>query len=167
MVSNRDVINDVSIRNHISPHCSHLNILKFPDIVKLYACLLLYDHLCDAKSSNFICTSIIRAIQLYYSKIHRLTSEFHVNSSEKLRKQTDMGTSREISTNVSVPRVQQIRTWVKHAHSFCRGVTKNTPSRARADRMSICPLHLVRHFVFRSHRIVIRNKCRLPRECKK
>ena len=97
------IMNDVSIRNHISPHYSHLNILKFPDIVKLYACLFLYDHLCDAKSSNFRCTSIIRAIQLYYRKIHRLTSEFHVNSSEKLRKQTgmaDMGTSREISTNV-------------------------------------------------------------------
>ena len=36
-------------------------------------------------------------------KIHRLTSEFHVNPSKKLRKQTDMadmGTYREISTNV-------------------------------------------------------------------
>ena len=37
----------------LSPHYVNLSILKFPDIVKLHTCLFLYDHLSDAKSSNF------------------------------------------------------------------------------------------------------------------
>ena len=47
------IINDVPILDNITPHYVNLSILKFPDIVKLHTCLFLYDHLCDAKPSNF------------------------------------------------------------------------------------------------------------------
>ena len=44
------MINDVPVRNNIIPRYSHFNILEFPDIVKLYTCLFLYDHLFDANN---------------------------------------------------------------------------------------------------------------------
>ena len=47
------IINDVPILDNITPHYVNLSILKFPDMVKLHTCLFLYDHLCDAKPSNF------------------------------------------------------------------------------------------------------------------
>ena len=46
------IINDVPLRDHIIPHYAQLGILKFPDIVKLYTCKFLYEHLCDFKSTN-------------------------------------------------------------------------------------------------------------------
>ena len=48
------IINDVAIRNNITPHYVNLNILKFPDIVKLHSCLFFYDLLCEAEPSNFM-----------------------------------------------------------------------------------------------------------------
>ena len=38
------VINDVPIMENITPHYVNLGILKFPDVVKLYTCLLYFDH---------------------------------------------------------------------------------------------------------------------------
>ena len=37
------IINVVLIRDNITPHYANLNILKFPDIVKLHTCLFFYD----------------------------------------------------------------------------------------------------------------------------
>ena len=47
------IINDVPLRDHITPHDVYLGLLKFRDIVKMYTCLFLYDHLCDDKPCNF------------------------------------------------------------------------------------------------------------------
>ena len=41
------IINNVPLRDHITPHYVILGLLNFPDIVKLYTCQLLYDHLID------------------------------------------------------------------------------------------------------------------------
>lgn len=48
------VINNVPIMENITPHYVNLGILKFPDIVKLYTCLLYFDLLHDHKPSNFV-----------------------------------------------------------------------------------------------------------------
>ena len=41
------IMNDVPLRDHITPHYVHLGLLKFRDIVKfMYNCLFLYDCLC-------------------------------------------------------------------------------------------------------------------------
>ena len=45
------IINNVPLRDHITPHYVNLGLIKFPDIVKLYTCQLIYDHL-NNKSSN-------------------------------------------------------------------------------------------------------------------
>ena len=39
-------------RDHITPHCVNLCLIKLPDIVKLCTCQLFYDHIIDKKSSN-------------------------------------------------------------------------------------------------------------------
>ena len=41
------------LRDHITPHYVNLGLIKLPDIVKLYTCQLLYDHLIDEKPSNY------------------------------------------------------------------------------------------------------------------
>ena len=46
------IINNVPLRDHITPHYVNLGVIKLPDIVKLYMCQLFYDHLIDKKSSN-------------------------------------------------------------------------------------------------------------------
>ena len=46
-------MNDVPLRDHITPHYVHLGLLKFRDIVKIYNCLFLYDYLSDNKPCNF------------------------------------------------------------------------------------------------------------------
>ena len=48
------VINDVPFMDNITPHYVSLGILKFPDIVKLYTCLLFFDLSCDHKPFNFV-----------------------------------------------------------------------------------------------------------------
>ena len=45
------IINNVPLRDHITPHYVNLGLIKFPDIAKLYTCQLIYDHL-NNKSSN-------------------------------------------------------------------------------------------------------------------
>ena len=45
------IISNVPLRDHITPHYVSLGLIKFPDIVKLYMCQLIYDHL-NNKSSN-------------------------------------------------------------------------------------------------------------------
>ena len=46
------IINNVPLRDHITPHYVNLGLIKFPDIVKLHTCQLIYDHLNNKKSSN-------------------------------------------------------------------------------------------------------------------
>ena len=46
------IINNVPLRDHITPHYVNLGLMKLPDIVKLYTCQLFYDHLIDKKSLN-------------------------------------------------------------------------------------------------------------------
>ena len=46
------IIKDVPLCDHITPHYVNLGLIKFPDIVKLYTCQLIYDHLNNKKSSN-------------------------------------------------------------------------------------------------------------------
>ena len=46
------IINNVPLRDHITPHYVNLGLIKLPDIVKLYTCQLFYDHLINKKSSN-------------------------------------------------------------------------------------------------------------------
>ena len=47
------VINNVPLRDHITPHYVNLGLIKLSDIVKLNTCQLIYDHLIDKKPSNF------------------------------------------------------------------------------------------------------------------
>ena len=47
------IINDVPLQDHITPHYVNLGLLKFHNVVKMYTCLFLYDHLCDNKPCNF------------------------------------------------------------------------------------------------------------------
>jgi len=47
------IINNVPLREHITPHYVNLGLIKLPDIVKLYTCQLFYDHLIDEKLSNY------------------------------------------------------------------------------------------------------------------
>ena len=46
------IINNVPLRDHITPHYVNLGLIKLPDIVKLYTCQLFYDRLMNKKSSN-------------------------------------------------------------------------------------------------------------------
>ena len=43
-------MNDVPLRDSVTPHYVNLGLLKFRDIVKLYTCLFMYEHICDNKS---------------------------------------------------------------------------------------------------------------------
>ena len=58
------IMNDVPLRNHITPHYVQLVSLKFCDIVKIYNCLFLYDYLSDNKPCNFLLS-----LKLYLSNI--------------------------------------------------------------------------------------------------
>ena len=44
---------NVPLCDHITPLYVNLDLIKLPDIVKLYTCQLLYDHLIDEKPSNY------------------------------------------------------------------------------------------------------------------
>ena len=46
------IINNVPLHEHIIPHYAQLDLLKFPDFIKLNTCQFFYGHLCDYKSSN-------------------------------------------------------------------------------------------------------------------
>ena len=46
------IINNVPLRDHITPHYVNLGLIKLPDIVKLYTCQLFYDHVINKESSN-------------------------------------------------------------------------------------------------------------------
>ena len=52
------VINNVPLRDHITPHYVNLGLIKLPDIVKFYTCQLFYDHIVDRKRSNFTLTHV-------------------------------------------------------------------------------------------------------------
>ena len=47
------VINNLPLRDHITPHYVNLGLIKLPDIVKLNTCHMIYDHFVDKKPSNF------------------------------------------------------------------------------------------------------------------
>ena len=46
------IINNVPLRDHITPHYVNLDLIELPDIVKLHTCQPLYDHLINEKPSN-------------------------------------------------------------------------------------------------------------------
>ena len=52
------IINNVPLRDHITPHYVNLGLIKLPDIVKFYSCQLFYDHIVDRKRSNFTLTHV-------------------------------------------------------------------------------------------------------------
>ena len=41
------IMNDVPLRDYITPRYVHLGLLKFLDVVKIYNCLFLYDYVSD------------------------------------------------------------------------------------------------------------------------
>ena len=45
------IINDVHIRDHLTPHCINLGLLRFSDIIQLHTCVFLYGSI-NMKSSN-------------------------------------------------------------------------------------------------------------------
>ena len=51
------IINNIPLREPITPHYATLRLLKLPDIVKLNSCLLLYDYLNNEKIPSFCLTS--------------------------------------------------------------------------------------------------------------
>ena len=53
-----NVINNVPLRDHITPHYGNLGLIKLPDIVKLNTCQLIYDDFVDKKPSNFTLSSV-------------------------------------------------------------------------------------------------------------
>jgi len=46
------IINNVSLRDHITPHYVNLDLIELPHIVKLHTCQPLYDHLINEKPST-------------------------------------------------------------------------------------------------------------------
>ena len=71
------IINNVPIRDHVTPHYVGLGLIKLPDIIKLSTCQLFYDHIVDKKSSNFA-LSFVSEIHDYTT---RSTSLQHLNPS--------------------------------------------------------------------------------------
>ena len=69
------IINNVPLRDHITPHYVNLGLLKFPDIVKLYTCQLLYDHLIDKKPPNYT----LSLVSEQHNYATRRTSLQHLN----------------------------------------------------------------------------------------
>ena len=71
------IINNVTIRDHVTPHYVSLGLIKLPDIIKLSTCQLFYGYIVDKKSSNFALS--------FVSEIHdyaiRSTSSQHLNPS--------------------------------------------------------------------------------------
>ncbi len=47
------IINNVPLRDHITPRYANLGLIKLPDIDKLNTCQLIYDHLIDGKPSRY------------------------------------------------------------------------------------------------------------------
>ena len=71
------IINNVPVRDHVTPHYVGLGLIKLPDIIKLSTCQLFYDHIVTKKSSNFA-LSFVSEIHDYAT---RSTSLQHLNPS--------------------------------------------------------------------------------------
>ena len=71
------IINNVPLRVHITPHYVNLGLIKLPDIVKLYTCQLLYDHLIDEKPSNYT----LSLVSEQHNYVTRSASLQHLNPS--------------------------------------------------------------------------------------
>ena len=69
------IINNVPLRDHITPHYVNLGLIKLPDIVKLYTCQLLYDHLIDEKPSNYT----LSLVSEHHNYVTRSASLQHLN----------------------------------------------------------------------------------------
>ena len=71
------IINNVPIRDHVTPHYVSLGLIKLPDVIKLSTCQLFYGYIVDKKSSNFALS--------FVSEIHdyaiRSISSQHLNPS--------------------------------------------------------------------------------------
>ena len=65
------IINNVPL----TPHYVNLGLIKLPDIVKLYTCQLLYDHLTDEKPSNYT----VSLVSEQYNYATRSASLQHLN----------------------------------------------------------------------------------------
>ena len=73
------IINNVPIRDHVTPHYVGLGLIKLPDIIKLSMCQLFYDHIVDKKSSNFALSFVseihdyaIKSISLHHLSFTRI-----------------------------------------------------------------------------------------------
>ena len=71
------IINDVALREHITPHYVNLGLIKFPDIVKLKICQLFCDLIVDNKPSNFT----LSFVSEQYNYVTRSTSLEYLNPS--------------------------------------------------------------------------------------
>ena len=47
------IMNDTPLRDPITPYYANSGLQKFCDIVKLYTCLIFYEHLSESKPCNF------------------------------------------------------------------------------------------------------------------
>ena len=76
------IINNVPIRDHVTPHYVSLGLIKLPDIIKLSRCQLFYGYIVDKKSSNFA-LSFVSEIHDYAissaSSQHLNSSPFRIN----------------------------------------------------------------------------------------
>ena len=76
------IINNVPLRDHITPHYVNLGLIKLPDIAKLYTCQLFYDHLIDKKLSNLNLSLVSEQhnyAALSASLQHRNPESFRIN----------------------------------------------------------------------------------------
>ena len=71
------IINNVPIRDHVTPHYVSLGLIKLPDIIKLSTCQLFYDHIIDKKSSK----SALSFVSEIHDYATRNTSLQHQNPS--------------------------------------------------------------------------------------
>ena len=69
------LINNVPLRDHITPHYVSLGLIKLPDIVKFYTCQLFYDYIVDGKPSN----STLTLVPEKYNYATRIASPQHLN----------------------------------------------------------------------------------------
>ena len=77
------VINDVPIMDNITPYYVNLGILKFPDIVKLYSCLFLFDIFNDFGAIQSYNTTFIRTTYISILLVMSLQNNYMFSFSEQ------------------------------------------------------------------------------------
>ena len=66
-------MNDIPLRDHVTPYYVHPGLLKFRDIVKIYYCLFWYDYLSENKPCNFHYLSHLSNIIILH-EVHLLSN---------------------------------------------------------------------------------------------